>query len=78
MMDQQLMMLQVKEHFPYAVYVFSGDPLLDDEISLTSNLHIQVNCEKYGLGKVLTDSSFEMWYYADFASCLELAIALDR
>ena len=78
MMNQLLMMLEVKRHFPDAFYVFSSDPLFDDEIALTSNLHIQIGQYDYGLGKVLPDSSFDMYYYADFASCLELAVALDR
>ena len=78
MMNQQLMMLEVKRYFPYAVYINSGDPVLDDEISLTCALHIQVHSGDYGLGKIMADDSYCMWYYADFASCLELAIRLDR
>ena len=77
-MNQLLMMVKVKRHFPDAFYIFSSDPVLDDDISLTCALHIQVHSGEYGLGKLLPDSSFDMWYYADFASCLELAIRLDR
>lgn len=77
MMNQLLMMLEVKRHFPDAFYVFSDDSLLDDEIALTANLHIQVNCKEFGLSRLLPDSSFEITYCADFADCLELAIVLD-